>query len=684
MPIVPLKLPPGVNAEWTPTLNESRIASCDMIRFKSGLVQKLGGWSKFYPFAIPSTIKELAAWKDLTGDDHLAVGATESLSVITDGVSVDITPQTLTSDTTPDFSTTSTSATVDIVDTNIDTVTIYDAVFFNTPVSVGGIILQGLYPIINVTGATSYQITAGEAATATEANGGTVPGFNTTSGSATVRVTLADHAQTVGSIFTFPISTTVGGVTMSGSYKVTGVVDADNFQIAVSATATSTTSASMNGGNAQLLYYIALGPEAGGSGYGIGGYGLGGYGTGIVSPVQTGTPITTTDWTLANWGEILLSCPKGGAIYQWTPNSGFLNAQIVTGAPVFNTGIFVAMPEQILVAYGSTAAAPGSLGPLSDAQQQDPLIVRWSDILDFTNFQPTSATQAGSFHIPRGSRIVGGLQGPQQALIWTDLGVWAMSYLGPPYVFGFNELGSGCGLIGQHAAATMRGLTFWMGTNSFFVLSSGGVQNMPCSVWDVVFQDIDENNQHKCRAAPNSSFDEIWWFYPSASGGTGENDKYVKYNLNENAWDYGNIGRTAWIDQSILGQPIGSSPQGVIYQHEVSMNADGQPLSPTFTTGYFVLTEGHDLVFGDWIFPDMRWGDFNGSQNATVYIVVNVRDYPNGVTRTYGPFTMTAAKEYINCRFRGRQISLTFYSNDLDTFWRMGNNRIRVASDGQR
>ncbi|MDE2096859.1 MAG: hypothetical protein KGL39_06390 [Patescibacteria group bacterium] len=684
MPSAGLKLIPSVNAEFTPSLNQSAIDTCNLIRFKSGLPQKLGGWEKFYAFSLAGIPRDLIAWQDLNAVDHLGTGTTTQLGVITSGVLSDITPQTFTSNIAPDFTTTATSQTVTIADTNITNVTIYDAIFLNTPISVGGTTLTGTFPIALIAGAHSYDITALVAATSSVPSGGAVPAFTVTSGSAIVTVAFAKHGLSVGDDFTFPISTTVGGIAIAGTYVVLSVPTADTFTIAGNTLATSSTSGSMNGGLAQILYYINLGPPIAGAGFGLGGYGSGGYGSGSTPVVQTGTPITATDWTTANWGEVLLSCPENGGIFQWGPSSGFVNAGLISSAPIFNSGIFIAMPEQILIAYGSTAGITGLNAGSVSAEQQDPLTIRWSDILDFTTWIPSTTNQAGSYRIPRGSKIVGGLQGPHQAFIWTDIGVWAMSYLGYPLVFGFDELSSGCGLIGKHAAAVMQGAVYWMSTGNFFMIGSAGVQPIPCSVWDIVFQDLDTANQHKCRAAPNSAFNEMWFFYPSLSGGTGECDKYVKVNTQENfEWDYGTLSRSAWIDQSVLGEPIGATPSGVLYQHETSFDADGAPLVSWFETGWFAISDGEEIAFVDWFFPDMKWGYANGAQSATVSVTITSADYPNGTQRVYGPFNMTAAKTFINLRLRGRLIKLKFESDDIGSFWRLGLPRYRFAIDGR-
>lgn len=677
MPIASLKLTPTVQADWTPTLNASGISSCNLIRFKDGLVQKLGGWQRFYQFAVAGIPRDLHPWEDLNAVNHLGIGTTTQLGVITNNSLQDITPQTLVSDFAPDFTTMAASPIVEITDPNIANLTTLDSVFFNTPITVDTIILTGAYPIASITGTTSYTIVADTNGAAGVTSMGAVPQFDTTADSSTVLVTFAAHGRAQGDFFTFPIPTTGGGITIGGTYRITSVPTADTFDISVNIQATTTATFDMNGGNAEVVYYINLGPTALGSGYGLGGYGDGGYGTGIVPASQTGDPITATDWTLDNWGEILLSCPFGGGIYYWEPNSGYQNATLITSGPIFNGGIFVAMPEQILVAWGSTVENGAQV-------QRDPLLVKWSDSLNFLEWTITSTTQAGDFRIPSGSKIIGGLQGPQVALIWTDLDIWAMSYLGPPLVFGFNKLSSGCGSIGPHAAAVMRGVVFWLSPSNFFRLDGSNVSEIPCSVWDVIFQDIDPDNQEKCRAAPNSTFDEMTWYYPSLSGGTGECDKYVKLNILTGSWDYGTLARSAWTDQSVFGNPIGATPQGLIYQHETSPDADGQPLVSTFVTGWFVLTEGRDFAFVDWLLIDMRFGEYAASQNASIQMIIEAANYPNQTTRTFGPFTMTAAINYINMRLRGRMIRITITSSDIGSFWRMGLPRYRIAADGRR
>jgi hypothetical protein len=384
------------------------------------------------------------------------------------------------------------------------------------------------------------------------------------------------------------------------------------------------------------------------------------------------------DWSLDNWGDILLASPQGGPVYSWYYLSGQQIAQVIPQAPLANEMIFVAMPQRQIIALGSTFTGI-----------QDPLLVRWCDVSNFSIWIAQSTNQAGSYRIPRGSKIVGGLQGPQQGLIWTDLAVWSMQYIGQPYIYSFNEIASGCGMISRKAAAVMNGITYWMGQSQFFNLSSNGVQPIVCPVWDVIFQDLDTNNLNKIRVAANSQFGEIAWYYPTING-NGEVTNYVKYNVVLQTWDFGTLSRTAWINQSIFGPPIGagfpnfgvSGPQ-YIYQHETSTDADGQAMPSSFQTGYFALNDADQKVFVDEFWPDMKWGYYGGTQGANVQISFYGTDFPGQPPVQYGPYTVTQGTQYFNTRIRNRLLSIGFASNDTGSFWRIGNNRYRGQPDGR-
>lgn len=675
-------LVPGVNAERTPTTLRAGFLTSAFIRFKDSLVQKLGGWTKFTAFAVSGTPRDLHAWQDLNEADHLAIGTTTRLSVLTNNVLQDITPQALVSDFAPGahFSTTSGSKTVAITDPNVTNITVQDSVFFNTPIWVGGLVLSGLYPITLITGPSSYQIQAAKAATSTTAIS-FVPSFTTVLGVNSVNVQIAAHGLAVGDTIVFQIPTTANGVTIDGAYQVNAVTDVNNFAITVTTQATAAGVFNMNGSQAELVYWIALGPNPAGAGFGLGGFGLGGFGTGVNPGNQVGAEITATDWTSDNWGEILIACPQDGPIFFWDPTSGFQNAQIISGGPVFNKGIFISQTQQILVAFGSSVAQDIGI-------QEQSLLVQWSDVGNFLEWTASSATQAGNFPIPNGSKLIAGLAGPNQNLLWTDLDLWAMNYIGPPTVFGFNKIGAGLGAVSSHAVQQLRGSTFWMAPTNFCSYTGGGANVIPCPIWDAVFQNINTAFLRNVRSMPNTPFNEVGWLFPSVNSSNGECDSYAKFNITEPGapWDYciGGMPRSAWTDQSVLGMPIGATPNGTIYQHEVSPDADGGPVLATFTTGYFYLAEGEEFCFVDQLIPDFRWSIFPGGASAQIQLTFNVVNYPGDTPTVFGPYTVTQATEYISLRFRGRLMSITAASADIGSFWRLGSCKYRYAPSGRR
>ena len=678
MPMTSVRLRPGVNTMMTLSQNEAGVSQSNLVRYQQGMIQKYGGFSQYYPLALGSTIKELWGWQGLTGLQFLGVGTTGSagsgaLSVISQGSNVDITPQTATTNNPPNFSTSSGSNIVTIVDAN-SSATIFTTIYLDTPVAVGGLLLNGAYQVTSALGSSEYTITSSLPATTTVAGSGVVPFFTVSSGSALVNVDLPNNNfQPITGLYQqFIAGTTLGGITIQGPYTIRSVTDSTRFVITAANQGSSAATGYQNGGNAQIIYYYTLGPP-GSLGFGGGGFGGGGFGSGASAPSGSGTPITATDWSLANWGEILLAVPSGGPVYSWSANSGFQNASVVATAPFFNGGCFVSQPQQILVLWGSTQSTG----------VHDPLVVRWSDALDYTNYTVSSQTWAGSFHIPTGSVIKGGIQSAQQGIIWTDIECWVMQNVGQPLVFGFNRVGSSCGLVGQHAMGVLDGNVYWMGFNNFFVLSDTGVQPVPCPIWNFVFQNIDTANLSKVRCAVNGLFKEVAWFFPALNG-TGENTLYAKYNAQEQEWDYGSLGRSAWIDVTVLGNPIASDTTGVIWQHDVGYNAGTAVLDSSFQTGYWSITEGEDLAFVDWILPDMTFNTYGGAMSASVQITFYSTNYTGDTPVAYGPYTFTSATEFINTRIRGRFMSIKIESSDLSSFWRIGRIRYRYALDGRR
>lgn len=801
MPHATLRLVPGVDTNKTPTLNEVAVSYTDLVRFMPdrtglGLVQKLGGWTRFISGTFSAPIRALKAWSDLEYTNYLAIGGEGTVGAQvyreSDASIIDVTPrqiiENVTTGVTYGITTSSNSSSVTLYVADVPSSASY--VFFPTIVNVGNVNLMGPYdivsvgvgfftfivpelltPISKITAITagsdrtvtirfasphtfyvgqdvyvggvsdatfdgSFTITSIDAltitytqtgvSTAASSYGGNVnadvslgglnPEFGTTSASTTVTVDLINHGYSVGDTFNVPIATTVGGISISGLYTVNKVNSADQFEISSDLPATSTATGFENGGDLYVQTFVSLvsADEGDNSVYGGGIYGEGVYSSGYVPTPSSGTAITAVDWTFDNWGSILVGCPKNGALYFWQPvGSSVRNLGYMPNAPVYNTGAFVAMPQRQVIAYGS------SFGSI-----QDPLLVRWCDLEDFTTWNGTANNQAGSYRIPTGSRIVGGIQGPQQGLLWTDLDLWAMQYIGQPFIYGFNKIGANAGLISQKAAGQMGGVVYWMSQKQFFKFGGNGVEVIPCPIWDQVFQNffpgVDANGNpytDRIRCAPNSQFNEITWYFPAhytndidpATGlaldaqqiGTGEVNAYAKYNVALNQWDYGYqhpdspsvlVGRTAWIDQSVLGPPIGAAAATsvvgqtsgfYIYQHETDNNADGTAMEAGFTTGYAALSDGDKMIFIDQVWPDMKWGFVDEPKTAEVKLTFYVTNYPGDAPIEYGPYTVTRQTQYLSVRMRGRLVAFGVSSTDLNSFWRIGALRYRYQEDGK-
>lgn len=685
MPYVELKIGPGVNTQATPVkLHSAAWSQSNLIRWKDQQLQKLGGWAALNLTPIVGIGRGLHVWADLMGNAYLAVGTDQRLQLFFGGLIYDITPIRLTTNAAPAFSTVMGTPTVTIHDTGNGS-TVGDWVEVNVPVSVGGLIIQGFYQVQTVIDADHYTITAAGNATSTVVNGGAVPLFTNVAASANVTVTLANHGLSTGSVFTVQVATTVAGITMGAytSYLVTSVVDANNFVIQPGAIGTGG-SASENGGDAQLLYLVPSGlvSAIAAVGYGIGDYGAGDYG--ISGGGGSAITLPLRLWFLDNWGQDLIGNYTGSPIFVWVPPEApgnvalAINTTNFPGAadpPATVNGCFVSMPQQILVAWGCDPVGGGT---------QDPNLVRWCDVADFTDWLATAANQAGSYRIPTGSRIVGGLQGPSFGVLWTDIDVYLMQYVQPPLVFGFTKISGGNGLLAPHGCGILGNKVFWVSANDFFVFDGGSAQAIPCTVWDKFFNNLNTEQKDKICCACNSVFGEVYWYYPSASG-NGEVDSYVKVSVNEGwVWDYGTLDRTAWSDTSALGMPIGSDASGLLQQHEVSNDANGQPMSFFAQSGFLSISDGTMLTFIDRII-----GDFlitgGTAPNNRVFVSIIVQDYQSDATITYGPFPWSSeGPPYSIVRARGRVVAVRIEGYDPGIFARVGGVRYLGAPAGRR
>lgn len=663
-------LRPGVDVVKTPMLNEGSYSDSNKARFFNNQAQKLGGWNRLSNDTYRGVCRGLHAWVDLSNIGHVAIGTSELLeewSTSQTGTYNDITPLRASgsiNNVSGPYTTVSGTVNVKITDALAPDLTAGDSVYIATASDAGGVLMQGTFEVKSVIDADNYNVNAPSVALAT-VSGSVNNTFHFSvqnNGTSTVTVALGTVTLTTGQTILIFVPTALGGRTLSGSYIL-----ASPTTFAAAGSFNATTSAYENGGLVRLEYTLQssqtpTNPFT----YGNGPYGAGLYGFGLGVNVQ----FNLRQWSLDNWGQILLASPSQGALYEWTPPWTYLNrATLVTYAPAFNQVIFVAMPQRQVVSLGSDGG--GFI---------DPLLVRWSDVNDYssaTSWTATVTNQAGSYRIPRGSKIVGGFQGAVQGYIWTDIEFWTMQYTSPPFIYDFVEIGKGCGLIAQRAAAEIGGKVIWAGVKSIFQFDGQTVTPIPCPVWDFFYNNVDIAYADAITAAPNSDFSEWGLFFPTP-GSVGVNTSYIKMNVLSGAWDKGTLDRTAWSDRTAVSGPLGAENSSHRVQiHETSADADGAAMDSYVETAWFKLAEGMLYIDLDRIIPDFT---LTGSVEVTVYVA----DYPNETPRTYGPFTVDSTTQFLVIRARGRLAKIRIESTAVGAFWRQGQFLSQGAPSGRR
>lgn len=671
MPIIPfsLALKPGVSTQSTALQTGAGVNMSNLIRHKMGQIQKLGGCARLSNSQFIGTARSLLPWADLNGRQFIGIGTTELLQVYQDGEIYPIQPVEATSDLPAPFTTVAASTTVTITD-GFFTPVVGQWINIANITYVDGITLQGLYQVSAI-GAGTYEIVVGTPAIAGVVGGGDVLTFDTTIGLDTIEITLGAATFVDGQALIIGVSTAVGGLTVEGYYPVVVTVGPVNT-ITDDELALATATGQENGGDVRIEYLLVLpaGDSTTGA-YGTGPYSAGPYGVGT-----PGLPVVPVTWWLALWGENLIAAYAQGTLYEWTPPVALGNvATPVAGAPSAMNGVFVAAPQQQAVAWGIYSAT---------LLEQDDLLIGWCDVADLNDWTATSINQAGTFRLSSGSRIQSGLWNGLAGLIWTDLDLWSMTYVGFPLIYGFNRIGENSGLLAPRAVGVLGSLVAWMSQDEFFIYRGGGVQTLPCDVHDFVFDNIDKNYQDAVFCAVNSSMSEFAWWYPT-QGSEGVCNAYVKWNSLENLWDVGSgsLLLSAWADQSVVGTPIGADYNNLIQQFETSYDFDGNPLDSWFRTGFFQMSEGEEFVTLKRIMPDFTLSE-GGVVQVTVYVsdmLVPSSAYP---VRTYGPYTVTAETPYFIVRARGRVMQFKVQCTTLNTFWRYGKPLAEIQREGRR
>ena len=618
MPLTKLQIAPGIDKQNTEYGAEGRWVDCDNVRFRYGLPEKIGGWTKVTSDALVGATRAILTWSDLNGVKYAMYGTNKKLYIYSEGSYADITP---------------TRAT------------------------------------------------------------GSITQFGTTNTSSTVTVTDADHGALIGDFVTISsVSGAIGGLSqanLQGEFEILTVPSTSTYTIEAPANATSTTT----GATATATYQVNTGSAVSLFGYG---WGAGTWGASTWNSTRSGLTgaqgvlLESAKWALDTWGEDALAQQFNGGLYYWDTSSGLSsNLAAVTNvstAPTRSRFMLVSGDDRHVICFGTETT-------IGSTNTQDNMFIRWSDQEQQNVWAPSATNTAGSKRLVDGNFIQTAVRSRGAVLVWTDTALYQMQFIGPPFTFGFNQLGSACGCIGLHAAVDVGGNSFWMGTDSFFRFD-GAVQKIPCTVQDHVFDDLNQNAKQDIFCAANTDFNEVIWFYPSKN--STQIDRQVTFNYAENLWYVGTLARSSWADRGVYDEPYAaefesqdttttiSTINGLkagrtfIYAHEVGSNDDGAAMLAHIESGDVDIADGDQFMSISRIIPDFK------SQSGIVDLTLKTRPYPAGNQKSHGSFDITTSTTKKDTRIRGRQLAIRVESDAIDDDWRYGTLRLDIKPDGTR
>ena len=636
MPLSKLQFRPGINKETTSYSNEGGWFDCDKVRFRAGFPEKIGGWAKKTPNSHLGVTRALHPWQTISLANYLGVGTNEKYYVLYGGAYYDITPlRATTSAGDVTFSATNGSSTITVTDTSHGAI-VGDFVTFSGAASLGGNItaevLNQEYKIVTVPTANTYTITAREVD---------------------------------------PVSR----ITVNGIYTPVAV--------------TANSSDSGNGGSSTVGAYqlnIGLNTSITGDGWNAGTWGRGTWNSATTPTVESVLRL----WTHDNFGEDLVINIFNGGLYYYDSSSGLTNRAVVLSSvagavspPSVAVKVLVSDVDLHVIAFGCDSE--------DDPGTQDPLLIRFSDQRNALDWKATVDNTAGDLKISSGSKIITAIETKREILVFTDTSIYSMQFIGPPDTFGITIVSEGISIRSPNSAVAIEDNVFWMGNNEFYVYN-GAVQKIPCTLRDFVFSDFNNLQAEKVFAGVNSSFSEIWWFYPSAD--SNEINKYVIYNYQQQIWYFGSLQRTAWLDRGVNELPTAASPDYYLYNHETG-DDDGSTDPVTAITAHIEssqmdIGEGDQFTFISRIIPDITFRNSEIGKKASLSL--KARNFPGGnyLQTDSAEISKTATvpvEQFTNdafIRLRGRSFALRVESTETGISWRLGSPRIDIRPDGRR
>ncbi len=711
-----VKFAPGFNKQVTATGGEGQWVNGDNVRFRYGKPEKIGGWSQLGSVAITGRATAVHHFVNTSGIKYAVLGTNRILYAYSGGIFYDIHPIKSTTTLTSAFSTTNGSKTVTLTFSSAHNVNKFDIILLDNFTSitnsgfVSGDFTDKKFMVTSIPTSTTLTIEmeSNESGSGASTSGGirvqhyysVGPAVEVASTGWSLGSWGGQQAGQFTSTLSSSINTSVTSLTMASttSFPSSGTVLIDNELITYTSNSGGTLSGLTRGANGTTAASHSSGATVTDASNFF-----------AWNAAASGDIVTAPGlWSLDNLGNKLIATINGGESFEWNSNPVGANntrATIITGAPTASAFSLVSTPDRHLIFFGTETT-------IGTKSTQDPMFVRFSSQEDINTYAPSATNTAGTQRLADGSKIVGAIRGRDAIYVWTDTALFTMRFVGPPFTFSFQQVGTNCGLIGQNAAVEVDGTAYWMSENGFFRYA-GRLESLPCLVEDHVFDDINTIPKQHINAGLNNLFGEVMWFYPNSGSGTV--NRMVSFNYLDSSperpvWTTGTLARTTWQDSAVFGKPhateydssaetadtdvnyVHGNTDGAstYYEHETGLNQvkGGQTsaITASIESGDFDI--GQQGLSGDGEFmmkirrviPDFL------AQTGDARVTLNLKDFPNdtSASSTLGPFTITSGTQKIDTRARAREISLKVENTSTSQFWKLGTFRIDYQPDGRR
>jgi len=711
-----VKFAPGFNKQVTATGGENQWVSGDYVRFRYGTPEKIGGWAQLGDTTLTGRNTALHHFVNASGIKYAALGTNRFLYVYSGGAFYDITPIKATTTLTNAFTTTNGDATVTITFASAHNITKYDIIRCDNFTAITNSNFSSSdfddtnFMVTSVPTSTTITVEMGSAESGSGAStsGGirvqhfysigpakeeSAAGWGLGAWGGTVAGELTDTLD--GALTNSSTSIVLDD---SASWPASGTVLIDDERIAYTSNTTGTNTLSgltRGSDNTTAAAHSDGATVTNASDYTKWG------------ASQTGDIVTAPGlWSLDNYGNKLIATIVDGASFEWDSDATgatSTRATIVANAPTAAIQTLVSTPDRHLVFFGTETT-------IGTTSTQDDMYIRWSDqesIDASTSYTPSATNTAGTQRLADGTRIMGAIRGRDAIYVWTDTALFIMRFVGAPFVFQFQQVGTGCGLIGAHAAVEVDGSAYWMSENGFFRYT-GKLESLPCLVEDYVYDDINTVPRNHICAGLNNLFGEVTWFYPGS--GAASNNRSVTYNYMDSTtdrpvWTTSSLARSSWSDSHIFGKPHGTEYDSSATSDTTVGNTDGVTIYYEHETGTNQIKAGTATA----ITSNIQSGDFdlgaeglNGdgelmmkirrvlpdflSQTGTTRVTLNLKNYPTDseASSSLGPFDINSSTTKIDTRARARAIALKVSNTGLTQHWKIGTFRLDIQADGRR